>query len=170
MFKFDLHHNENLVEMFRKSEMVLAKPVLAIFVFIYIPWYFLIKYELVADYKNILLAWTTLVLIFGIHRYLLWLLNVCLLTSQRFVMVEYKSLFKKKVVEIHLDKISNISYSTSGIFSSLFGFGDLHVQFSGSSEMIIAKNISQPSKVKDKIWKAAKAATHKSVHSVVAME
>ncbi|MEK7161095.1 MAG: hypothetical protein AAB729_00175 [Patescibacteria group bacterium] len=46
MFKFDLLDNEHPVALYRQAEAVLIKPALLIFVFIYFPWFFLLKYEI----------------------------------------------------------------------------------------------------------------------------
>jgi len=154
MFKFDLLENEKVVNIYRQTEAVLFKPVLIIFVLIYFPWYFLIKYELVSDYARLVIFWTLLVLAYAAHSYLVWLLNAYIVTNKRLIQVFHKSVFNKKVTETPLERILNISYQVKGFWPALFGFGAVEVQAAGLLEPLRLKNISQPEKVKDFLWKA----------------
>jgi membrane protein YdbS with pleckstrin-like domain len=153
MFKFDLLENEKVINIYRQTEAVLFKPVLIIFVLIYFPWYFLIKYELVSNYDRLLLFWTFLVLIYGIHTYMVWLLNAYIVTDKRLINVAHKNLFNKKVVETPLERILNVSFQIKGFWQSLFSFGTVEVQAAGLSDPLTLKNVSQPDKLKDFLWK-----------------
>lgn len=153
MFKFDLLENEKIINIYRQTEAVLFRPVLVIFALIYFPWYFLIKYELVANYDRLLLFWTFLVLLYGIYTYLVWLLNAYIVTNKRLIDVIHKNLLNKKVVETPLEHILNVSFQTKGFWQSLFGFGAVEVRAAGLAEPLCLKNVSQPEKVKDFLWK-----------------
>lgn len=152
MFKFDLLENEKTISLVRQSEMVLLKPVLTVFILIYVPWYFLIKYELAANYSRLLFAWTILVFLYAAYKYFLWLLNVNLVTDKRLACIDYKSLAKKRISESPLDRIANISVSTSGTFPALFGFGNVEIQLMNITEPLVFKNVRNPAKIKDLIW------------------
>src|SRR5258708_2239265 len=128
MFKYNLAEGEQLLKMYRQTEMVLAKTVLLVFLLIYLPWYFLIKYEIYYEYKTLLLIWTLLVCLYFTHKFLLWLVNVYLITNKRLVIEEYKNLLHKKISEIPLDRITNIISITKEIFPPFFPFRNLEVQ------------------------------------------
>jgi membrane protein YdbS with pleckstrin-like domain len=153
MFKFDLLENEKVVTIYRQTEAVLFKPVLIIFVLIYFPWYFLIKYELVSNYDRLLLFWTFLVLIYALRTYLLWLLNAYIVTDRRLIRIIHKNVFNKKVIETPLERILNVSYQIKGFWQAIFKFGTVEVQAAGLTEPLSLKNVSQPEKVKDFLWK-----------------
>lgn len=153
MFKLELLENEKLLNTFRQTEIVLVKPTLLILGLIYIPWYFLLKYELAGTYSRLLLFYTVLVLLYALHRYLLWLINVYLVTDKRVIKVNYKSVFNKQVLESPLDRILNVSFSVKGFWAALFDFGNVEVQVTGLPEPMRLKNVSQPAKVKDFLWK-----------------
>ena len=153
MFKFDLLENEKVINIYRQTEAVLFKPVLIIFVLIYFPWYFLIKYELVGNYDRLLLFWTFLVLVYGIRCYLIWLLNAYIVTDKRLINVAHKGMFNKKVIETPLERILNVSFQIKGFWQSLFSFGTVEVQAAGLSDPLALKNVSQPDKLKDFLWK-----------------
>jgi hypothetical protein len=153
MFKLELLANEKVTNIYRQTEIVLLKPVLIIFILIYLPWYFLLKYELAATYDKLILFWTLLVFLYGLNQYFLWLLNVYLVTDRRVVKVNYKSVFNKEVLESPLDRILNVSFSVKGFWAALFGFGNVEVQVTGLPEPMELKNVSHPAKVKDILWK-----------------
>ncbi len=153
MFKFDLLENEKVINIYRQTEAVLFKPVLIIFVLIFSPWYFLIKYELVSGHERLLLFWTFLVFLYGVRTYLIWLLNAYIVTDMRLINVSHKSLLNKKVVETPLERILNVSFQIKGFWQSLFRFGTVEVQAAGLVDPLALKNVSQPDKLKDFLWK-----------------
>jgi len=57
-------------------------------------------------------------------------------------------------LESPLDKILNVSFSVSGLWQSLFQFGEVEVRVAGLSDALRLKNIAHPSRVKDLLWKA----------------
>src|SRR6266404_3543882 len=153
MFKFNLLENERIFGIYRQAESVLFKPVIIIFIAIYFPWYFLLKYELAGQYSRLLFFWTILVLLYAVNKYLLWLLNLYLVTDRRLIAISYKNLINKQVLESPLDRILNIGFVRKGFWQSLFNFGAVVVQASGLPEPMLLKNISKPSEIKDFLWK-----------------
>ena len=117
MFKFDLVQNEKLISSYRQSEASLIKAGVITPILIYLPWYFLLKYELAANFTAWLFIWTLGVLFYFINQYLLWLLNCCLITNKRVVIISYKTLLSKQVLEAPLERILNVSYKSSGIMA-----------------------------------------------------
>jgi hypothetical protein len=154
MFKVDLQAEEKVLNFYRQSEVVLFKPVILVMCLIYFPWYFLLKYELAASYSKLLVFGTILVLVYAINKYLLWLLNVCLVTDKRVMIIKYHSLFNKKVSESPLLNILNVSFTTKGFWQTLFKFGSVDIQTQGLAEPLTFKNVANPSKIKDSLWSA----------------
>lgn len=152
MFKFELLENEKILKVYRQTEAVLIRPVLTAFALLYFPWYFLLKYDFISNYIRLLVFWSILVILYAIQKYIIWLLNVYLLTTRRLIKVHYKNLMNKKVTESPLDKILNISYVTKGFLASVLGFGDVEVQVAGLSDPLLLKHVSQPAQVKDFLW------------------
>ena len=154
MFKFDLLPGESVKEIFRQTEAVLFKPVLIVFCLIYFPWYFLLTYDLATSYLRLLGFWTILVLLYAVYKFLLWRLNVYILSDRRLVVVSYLGLMEKKVSETHLDKILNVGFTSRGFWQAIFQFGNVEVQVPGLLNALVLKNISNPSKIKDALWQA----------------
>ena len=160
MFKFELVQNEKLIASYRQSEAALIKTGVITPLAIYIPWYFLLKYELAANFVTWLSLWTAFVLIYALNSYLLWLLNCYLVTNKRLVVIRYKSLLTKQVLEAPLERILNVSYSSSGLMASLFNFGDVLVQTAGLTEPLQLARVSEPGKIKDFIWQIHQKINH----------
>lgn len=153
MFKFKLLENENIISIHRKAEVALLKPALGIILAIYLPWFFLIKYDLHIEFRKILLFWTMLVFLFSLYKYILWLVNVCVITNKRLVSINYINIFHKSVLETPIEKIHNISYEVKGVFGSMFKYGNVIVQIASLSNPLILTKLKNPSEIKDTLWK-----------------
>lgn len=147
-----LHEKEEWLETHRETELVLLKPAALIIALIFIPWFFLVKYELDVQFRKILLLWTLGVTAYAAKVYLLWYLKQYIITTRRLIHISHYGIFKKRVVETPLERVLNVSYKTTGVLSSVFGFGDVEVQVVGLLEPILLENISHPEKIKDHLW------------------
>lgn len=158
MGKFKLHSGEIVVETKRQSKIILVLPVFVIFLGIYLPWSGAIKYELNIDgiLKYLLFAWTVFLIFYGIRKYLLWVMNSNLITSQRLVVFSYQSLFHKKIMETTFDRIQNVSVESKGFVKSAFSVGNVLVQIQGLTEPVALKNLKDPLEIKDKLWECHK--------------
>jgi hypothetical protein len=130
----------------------LAKPAIYISLAIYLPAYFLLKYDLFADYAKLFLVWTLVIIVYMVYRFLMWLINSYVVTDQRLVAIRYLSLFKKQVTECHLSHILNVSYSTTGFFSSLFNFGNVEVRVAGLDHPLVLERLRKPENLKTFLW------------------
>lgn len=165
MFKFYLQPNEKLLAIHRQAEIVLIKLVLTVFALIYIPWSFLIKYELHIRFRRLLLVWTAGIVLYALYKYLLWLINVYVITNKRLIAINYKSLIHKIVQETPIDRIHNISSETQGFFKSLLKIGDVIVQVTSLTQPMVLRNLKKPEAVKDFLWNV-----HKPPEQVVRTE
>jgi hypothetical protein len=123
-----------------------------VFAALYIPWYFALKYELFVRYRSLLLLWTLIVFIYALREYILWTRRKYIITTNRLIRISHEGLFKKLVMETPLERILNVSYKTTGLWSSLMKYGDVEVQVVGLMEPIILDNIKRPQSVKDYLW------------------
>jgi hypothetical protein len=150
--KLNLHPGEQLLYTYHESEIVLAKPVLIIFLALYVPWFFALKYDLAAQYRSLLFLWTVVIFLYAAREYIMWSLNRYIITTQRLIRLHHYGVFKKIVIETPLERILNVSYKTTGIRSAVFRYGDVEVQVVGLMEPIILKNIKHPQHIKDYLW------------------
>lgn len=152
MFSIDLQPNEKVFKIYRQTEWALGKPVLVIFVLLYVPWYLLARAGLFESWARWFLVWTLLLFLYGGYRYLLWMINSYIVTDQRLVVIRYLSLFKKEVTESPLSRIQNISYSTTGFFSSLLNYGNVQVRVAGLDQPLTLQRLRKPENLKTFLW------------------
>lgn len=80
-------------------------------------------------------------------------LDVWIVTERRIVDVEQLGLFHREVISLEYDDIQDITVETRGIFQSLFGFGDLHVQTAGAKREIVLRNARDPEAARTEIMR-----------------
>ena len=89
-------------------------------------------------------------------EYRIWTRSVFLLTNLRLVIFEQNSFFSQKQSEIFLDKISDLTFKTKGLISSIFNFGDVELQITELNQNIILEDIPNPEKNYRRIKRAIK--------------
>ena len=156
MFTQRIHPNEELLEVYRKHELILLPKIIEIFLLIFIPWYLGIKYGFVFEssaHTKIFLLATFAVGLYAAYIFIVWTVNQYLVTTKRLIHITQSGLFKKLVTETPLDRILNVSFRTTGILSTIFGYGDVLVQIVGLEEPLVLRDVPRPSEVKDFLWK-----------------
>lgn len=71
--------------------------------------------------------------IFWVNYYL----DVWIVTTQRLIDIEQKSLFSREIAEMRLSRIENVSVDVHGFIQTMLGFGDVKVETAGISKFII---------------------------------
>ena len=130
----------------------MAKTVAAVMVAIYAPWFLLARADLFADFAKWFLLWVILVFLYGLRNYLLWLINSYVVTDQRLIAVRYESLFKKRIMDCPLDRITHIAYLTTGVFSSLLNFGTVEIRVAGLDSPVLLEHVRKPENLKTFLW------------------
>jgi len=72
--------------------------------------------------------------------------SIAILTDQRLFVIDQKGFFSRKIVEVDLDKILDVTTETSGLFRTMLKYGDVVVSTAGAREGgdIEVKNIPNP--------------------------
>lgn len=107
-------------------------------------------------------TWTTVVIcglsvVFGLFLLCLWNSNIVIVTNQRVMVINLPTPINRKVTEVPLTNIQDISFESAGILETIFGFGDVLLQTAGSkSNDIILKDLEAPYDVQQLISEAMK--------------
>ncbi len=96
-----------------------------------------------------LICWVFLFV--AIARYYL---DSWIVTNQRTIHTELKGLFNRVVSTVPHDKIQDITVEVRGILPTFFHYGDLHIQTAGGFRNFVFREIPEPNKTKDVIFKA----------------
>jgi len=83
-------------------------------------------------------------------------LDVWILTDQRIIAVEQKSLFSRVVSECSLSKIQDTSIEVHGFIPTILHYGNLTVRTASEHEDFIFKNVARPNFISEEIARTAK--------------
>jgi uncharacterized membrane protein YdbT with pleckstrin-like domain len=111
-------------------------------------------------------AFTLLLLFTSLFVYANWLinyLNVQIVTTKHVVDIDQISLFNRKVSELSLDEIQDVSASQMGILQSFLGYGNVKIQTAGELPNFEFEKIPKPyivsrriMEIKDQYWENLK--------------
>jgi len=84
----------------------------------------------------------SLFLIFTFHY-----LNIQVITNIRIVDVTQVGLFSHTVSELHIDKIEDVTSRTTGIFGTIFNYGDVYIQTAAAVERFEFNDVPNPAEI-----------------------
>ena len=133
--------------MVRRHWFVLARPLIFFFIALVFPTIFLSfvlpLFPVLAapSFEPVLYFFLTLyfmglflfLFIFWVNYYL----DVWIVTTQRLIDIEQKSLFSREIAEMRLSRIENVTVDIHGFIQTMLGFGDVVVETAGVSRFII---------------------------------
>ncbi len=85
------------------------------------------------------------------HNWILHYLHVAILTDDHFVEVAQNGLFVRKVSQMSLDKIQDVSASQKGIVHTMFNLGTVDVQTAGELPNFVIELVPDPNAIAQKI-------------------
>ena len=88
------------------------------------------------------------------YSYLLWYFSFFIVTNERIRKITQKSLFKKTITDLWLDKIQSISYSVPNVIAGIFNYGTILIQ-TAVGDLVISQ-VPKPDKVHNKLQNIAK--------------
>lgn len=77
----------------------------------------------------------------------LWYLNVHIITNERVVDVEQKSILAHTISELHLEQMQDVTAEVHGLLENVFDYGDVYVQTAGETQRFMFHKIPNPTKV-----------------------
>jgi hypothetical protein len=128
-------------------------------------WFVLLVTYLVIDYLSIAVfpgmfdpAFLPLILVFKIIFlmflalglfiiFTLYYLNMHIITDERIVSIDQKSLLHHTISELHLNQIQDVTAEVHGLPENLLDYGDVFIQTAGETERFRFDNVPNPTKV-----------------------
>ncbi len=100
------------------------------------------------NYVNLFKNAYMLFLVLGLMMiWVLYYLNIQIITSMRVVDVTQSSLFSRTVSELTFEKIEDVTGETNGFFGTIFGYGNVLVQTAGTTERFTFWHVPKPDAV-----------------------
>lgn len=86
-------------------------------------------------------------------------LDFWIVTNQRTIHTELHGLFNRSISSVPNERIQDITIHVKGILPTILRFGDLHIQTAGEFREFIFRQIPDPYKTKETIFKALRDAS-----------
>lgn len=94
-----------------------------------------------------ILGWYVLILGFSLESFLSWFFNVCIITDERIVDVDFISLLYHDVASAKLENIEDVTSVTGGTIRAILDFGTVRIQTAGSQTEFEFEDIPHPAQV-----------------------
>ena len=99
----------------------------------------------------IMILWFGLAYKLTIHS-----LDTWIVTNERILDIVQIGLFNRKISELHLESIQDISVNTKGLVESYLNFGNIEIQTGATAQRFMFDKVPNPLEIKDTIMDAAK--------------
>jgi hypothetical protein len=91
------------------------------------------------------------VILFFYTYFVAFHLDLWIITNDRLLDVEQKTLFARTVSEVDLYQIQDASSEVHGIFPSIFNYGNILLQTAGPVPKFVFRNVANPNKLREAI-------------------
>lgn len=92
-------------------------------------------------------VWYLITLMFVFERFLAWFFNLCLITDERIIDVDFTNLTTRRVADADIDKIQDVTFTNSGAVGTIFNFGNVLVQTAAEVAEFVFEHVPNPAKV-----------------------
>jgi len=110
-----------------------------------------------SEFYNLLLFGESLATLFVWNFFfILWLdyyLDAWIVTDERIINIEQRGFFKRKISELKLTKIQDVTSEIIGVIPTLLDYGNIYVKTAGEKERFAFYQIPKPNYVKNVIVK-----------------
>lgn len=171
MFEFLTHSNldfegkkdhEQILIFTRRHWFVLAGPVFGAAFASVIPLLlviigakFLLQYNLSGVFTLTWIIYLMVIWFVLFYRLTMHSLDTWIVTDERVMDILQIGLFRRKVSELHLESIQDISVNTTGAIQSYLDFGNIEIQTGATMQRFLFEEVPHPLKIKDTIMEAA---------------
>ena len=93
-----------------------------------------------------------------VYQYLTWYLDKYIITNQRIIDIDQQGLFRRKVSEVELSRIQNITHLIAGIIPTMLNFGTVVIQSAGANDLTLDA-VANPPMIQEEVAGLVKEAT-----------
>ncbi len=142
---------EELIMIYRKHWFGILKPVI-VFVILFVLSVLILIYCNKITFLLISGLGILLVAIFYfLYHYLLWWQDIYILTDQRVIDIDQRSLFHRVVSEAELKNIQDTNYEVEGMWQTMLNFGRVKILTASSGQSIVFEDVFDPHRVQQTI-------------------
>lgn len=154
---FETQQEQEQVVIFMRQHFIVNVPwifaTLLLFIapFTIVPFFFLLvplPFTLPMSYKIIgMLFWFLGTFGYALLNFLHWYYNIYIVTTERIIDIDFIQLMYKKFSEAKLDRIEDVTYTSSGFAAAVFNYGDVMIQTAGEAREFLFESIPKPASV-----------------------
>ena len=104
----------------------------------------------------------TFLLFLWLYVFLIWIdyyFDIWIITSERIVNIEQKSLFSREVSELQFARIQDVTSIVDGFIPTMLNFGDVYVQTAAEETRFVFRQIPDPYTIKDMVMQLSRSST-----------
>jgi uncharacterized membrane protein YdbT with pleckstrin-like domain len=96
--------------------------------------------------------------VIAFYHLTMYTLNTVIVTDKRIIDRDQLGFFDRKVSELHVYRIQDVTVSTKGILPTMLGYGDVMVQTAGIEQSFVFHEMPNPEEIKTEIMKVVSMA------------
>lgn len=104
-------------------------------------------------------AYFLFIWLFTFFSFIDYFLDLSFITNKRIIDITQKGFFARTVSEQELGRVQDVTSEISGIFPTLFKYGNVYIQTAGEKERFVFENVPRPEMVRDMIIKLVQKET-----------
>lgn len=150
--KINLQENEQIIKMVRGQLLAFFWPMSIAIILIAAPFFFLFLLLQIERWGIIIFfCFLALGISLIIRALILWYFNCWVITNFKVVDVDQRRMFDRRVSEIPLEKIKDVSYRAKGIISTIFRLGEVEILTNDEKLFFTIKKVGHPQEIQQLI-------------------
>ena len=109
-----------------------------------------------------LLFWYSITFTYAFINFLYWFFNVHIVTNERIVDVDWRSIIYHKTSATRMTKVQDVSWIRSGVLAGFFDYGTINVQTAAEEENFIFENVPYPELISQKLQELVEVQENRS--------
>lgn len=105
-----------------------------------------------------IILWYMLIMAYILEHFLYWYFNIYIVTNLHLIDVTMSSLLSKTTTEVLFEDVQSARTKVSGVFGSLFNYGDVVVETAADRQNIQFLSVPNPDMVADRIQEIQESA------------
>lgn len=111
-----------------------------------------LKTDPYVNWVNLIKSVYLMLLVLGLLIILvMYYLNIQIITNERIVDITQDSLINRRISELHLSRIEDVTSEVTGLFGTFLDYGNVYVQTAGETERFVFSRVPSPASIEKMI-------------------
>lgn len=109
----------------------------------------IVTYNLISIFSFLCITYYLLIWYWLFYVITMYTLDNWIVTTKRIIDSLQNGFFNRRVSELHLEKIQDVSYRITGLIPTFFNYGVVEIQTAGKEQKFLFEQVANPQRVKD---------------------